>query len=98
MRVLRAVLATSAVLALLVVASGADASGLSSSRAKRAVQTYVKSHYGSSYAVHPACYRVTSRRSRCFVHYVHNASTCTNWATVKLRRGRAAVSVRRPSC
>jgi hypothetical protein len=98
MRVLRLTLVGCLALVLLVPASSTGAATLSSSKAKRAVKAAVKRKFGSSYVAHPACYKVTSRRSRCFVHYVHNSKTCTNWATVRLRGSRAVVSVRRPSC
>ena len=98
MRPLKLVLLCCVALALLLPVSDAGAASLSSSKAKRAVKAAVKRKFGASYVVHPACYKVTSRRSRCFVHYVHDSKTCTNWATVRLRGTRVVVSVRRPSC
>jgi hypothetical protein len=83
---------------LLLSGPAADASGLSAARAKKAVVSYVKHKYGSDYAVHPACYKLSSRKSKCFVHMVHASSTCTKYATVTLKGRRASVSMGRPSC
>ena len=87
-------------LALLLALAAGPASGarLTSSKAKRAVVSYVKKRWGSSYAVHPACYSLSSRKSKCFVHMVHNSSSCTKYATVTLKGRRTAVSMARPSC
>jgi hypothetical protein len=89
------------VAALALLAFGvAPASGarLTSSKAKTAVVKYVKKKWGSSYAVHPACYSLSSKRSKCFVHLVHNSSSCTKYATVTLKGRRTSVSMARPSC
>ena len=59
---------------------------------------YVKGKYGSSYAVHPACYALSSKRQKCLVHMVHASSSCTKYATVKLKGRRTSVSMARPSC
>jgi hypothetical protein len=83
---------------LALSAGGASGASLSSSKAKSAVIKYVKHRWGSSYAVHPACYSLGSKKSKCFVHMVHNASSCTKYATVTLRGRRTAVSMARPSC
>jgi hypothetical protein len=84
---------------LLALAAGpASGARLTSSKAKRAVVSYVKKRWGSSYAVHPACYSLSSRKSKCFVHMVHNSSSCTKYATVTLKGRRTAVSMARPSC
>ncbi len=83
---------------LAVTAGPASGARLTSSKAKRAVVKYVKATYGSSYAVHPACYSLSTRKSKCLVHMVHNSSSCTKYATVRLRGTRAAVSMGRPSC
>jgi hypothetical protein len=98
MRLLKLAFICCLALALFAPVSGAGAATLSTSKAKRAVKAAVKRKYGASYAVHPACYKVTRRRYRCYVHYVHDAKTCNNWATVRLRGTRTTVSVRRPSC
>ena len=98
MRLLKLALIGCLALALVLPVSSAASATLSSSKAKRAVKAAVKRKFGASYVVHPACYKVTSRRSRCFVHYVHESKTCTNWATVRLRGTRVIVSIRRPSC
>jgi hypothetical protein len=87
------VLASLAALAL--PASGAR---LSSNKAKSAVVKYVKHRWGSSYTVHPACYSVGSRKSKCFVHMIHNSSSCTKYATVTLKGRRTRVSMSKPSC
>ncbi len=85
--------------ASLLVLSGTPArAGLTSSKAKSAVVSYVKRKWGSSYAVHPACYSLGSKKSKCFVHMVHNASSCTKYATVTLRGRRTSVSMARPTC
>ena len=76
-------------------ASGAS---LSSSKAKKAVVSYVKHRWGSSYAVHPACYKLSSRKSKCFVHMVHGSTTCTKYATVSLKGRKTSVSMAKPSC
>jgi hypothetical protein len=84
---------------LFAVAAGpASGSRLTSSKAKAAVVSYVKKRWGSSYAVHPACYSLSSRKSKCFVHMVHNSSSCTKYATVTLRGRRTSVSMARPGC
>jgi len=83
---------------LFALAAGPASAGLTSSKAKRAVVSYVKRRWGSSYAVHPACYSLSSRKSKCFVHMVHNSSSCTKYATVTLRGRRTAVSMARPGC
>jgi hypothetical protein len=87
-----------AVVALLSLAGSASGASLSSSKAKRAVISYVKKKFGSDYAVHPACYKAGARKSRCFVHMVHGSKTCTKYATVTLRGRRMSVSMGRPSC
>ena len=96
----RAGIAFGCILALLLLVPGGAAGGasLSSSKAKRAVISYVKKKWGSSYAVHPACYKTSARRSRCFVHMVHGTSSCTKYATVTLKGRRVAVIMGRPSC
>jgi hypothetical protein len=86
---------------MLLGASASTADGaarLSSSKAKSAVVKYVKKRYGSDYKVHPACYSLSARKSKCLVHMVHNSSSCTKYATVRLRGGRTSVSMARPSC
>jgi hypothetical protein len=86
-------------LSLLAVGAGpASGARLTSSKAKSAVVKYVKHKWGSSYAVHPACYSLGSRKSKCLVHMVHGASSCTKYATVTLKGRRTAVSMARPSC
>ena len=60
--------------------------------------SYVKHRWGSSYAVHPACYKLSSRRSKCFVHMVHGSTTCTKYATVSLKGRKTSVSMAKPSC
>jgi len=79
-------------------AGPARSRGLSSSKAKSAVVRYVKQRWGASYAVHPACYSLGSKKSKCFVHMVHNSSSCTKYATVTLKGRRTVVSMARPSC
>jgi hypothetical protein len=83
---------------LLVSAGAASGASLSSSRAKRAVISFVKTKWGSDYAVHPACYQTSSRKSRCFVHMIHETKSCTKYATVTLKGRRVVVSMTRPSC
>jgi hypothetical protein len=84
---------------LLAVGAGpASGASLTSSKAKRAVIKYVKNKWGSSYAVHPACYSLSSRKSKCLVHMIHNSSSCTKYATVRLKGRRTSVSMARPSC
>jgi hypothetical protein len=96
-------LALVALLALLlagfmVVSAPASGARLSSAKAKSAVVKYVKKRWGSDYAVHPACYSLSSRKSKCLVHMVHASSSCTKYATVKLKGRRAVVSMAKPSC
>jgi hypothetical protein len=79
-------------------AGRASAASLSSSKAKSAVIKYVKHRWGSTYAVHPACYSLGSKKSKCLVHMVHNSSSCTKYATVTLKGRRTSVSMARPSC
>jgi len=93
---LSALLATFAVLA--GGAGPASGASLSSSKAKIAVVSYVKRTWGSSYTVHPACYRLTAKRSKCFVHMVHGSTTCTKYATVTLKGRKPSVSMGKPSC
>lgn len=76
----------------------ASAASLTSSKAKSAVVSFVKHKWGSDYAVHPACYRLSAKRSKCFVHMVHGATTCTKYATVSLKGRRISVSMTKPSC
>jgi hypothetical protein len=96
---LLALTAVLAALAMLASAAGsARGASLSTSKAKSAVVSYVKRTWGSSYAVHPACYKLTAKRSKCFVHMVHGSTTCTKYATVTLKGRRAVVSMKRPSC
>jgi hypothetical protein len=95
--VLLAVLAVGVSLAA-VSAEPASGASLTSSRAKKAVIKYVKGKFGSDYAVHPACYKLSRRKAKCLVHMVHNSSSCTKYATVTLRGRRASVSMARPSC
>jgi hypothetical protein len=87
-----------AIVMMLSLAGEATGASLSSSKAKTAVIAYVKKKFGSDYLVHPACYKVGARKSRCFVHMVHGTNTCTKYATVKLRGRRTVVSMGRPSC
>jgi hypothetical protein len=93
-------LAVALVAALLLAIPAGTASGasLSSSKAKRAVVSYVKKKWGASYAVHPACYKASARKSRCFVHMVHGTSSCTKYATVTLKGRRLVVRMSHPSC
>jgi len=79
-------------------AQPASGASLSSSKAKNAVVSYVKHRWGSSYAVHPACYKLSARKSKCFVHMVHGSSTCTKYATVSLKGRKTSVSMAKPSC
>ena len=97
---LPAVLIALALIASLLAVSAGPASGarLSSSRAKSVVIKYVKHKFGSDYAVHPACYKLSAKKSRCFVHMVHGTKSCTKYATVTLRGTRTSVSMSRPSC
>jgi hypothetical protein len=83
---------------LAVTAAPASGARLSSTRAKSAVIKYVKGKFGSDYAVHPACYSLGARKSKCLVHMVHNASSCTKYATVTLKGNKPSVSMGRPSC
>jgi hypothetical protein len=83
---------------LAVAATPASGARLSSTRAKSAVIKYVKGKWGSDYAVHPACYSLGARKSKCLVHMVHNASSCTKYATVTLKGNKPSVSMGRPSC
>src|SRR6266542_1147354 len=73
---------------LAVSASPASGARLSSTKAKSAVIKYVKRKWGSDYAVHPACYSLSKRKSKCLVHMVHGQSSCTKYATVTLKGGR----------
>jgi hypothetical protein len=96
---LGAVVAALAAVSLLAFAVGpAGGASLTSSKAKRAVVKYVKKRWGSDYAVHPACYSLSSKRSKCFVHMVHNSSSCTKYATVTIKGRRTLVRMARPSC
>jgi hypothetical protein len=92
---LTALLVAASMLATARPASGAS---LSSSKAKSAVVSFVKHKWGSSYSVHPACYKLSARKSKCFVHMVHNSSTCTKYATVTLKGRKPSVSMAKPSC
>jgi hypothetical protein len=83
---------------LAISAGSASGASLSSSKAKSAVIKYVKHRWGPSYAVHPACYSLGSKKSKCLVHMVHNSSSCTKYATVTLKGRRTSVSMARPSC
>jgi hypothetical protein len=98
--VLTAVLAATLLVLSLVAVSAGPANGarLSSTKAKSVVVKYVKHKYGSDYAVHPACYALSSKKSRCLVHMVHNSASCTKYATVKLKGRRTSVSMGRPAC
>ena len=82
----------------LVTAPPASAARLTAAKAKSAVTKYVKRTWGSSYAVHPTCYTLSKRKSRCLVHMVHGSSSCTKYATVTLKSGRIRVSMAKPSC
>jgi hypothetical protein len=85
--------------ALMAVAAGpASGARLSSTKAKSAVVKYVKGKWGSDYAVHPACYSITSKKSRCLVHMVHGATSCTKYATVSLHGRKTSVSMAKPDC
>src|SRR3954452_2466015 len=98
-RLLEVSLTTLLMAALLVVAAGpASGASLSSTKAKSAVVKYVKHKYGSDYAVHPACYAITSKKSRCLVHMVHAPSSCTKYATVSLKGRHTSVAMAKPSC
>ena len=81
-----------------VTAGRASGARLSASKAKSAVIKYVKRKWGSSYAVHPACYSLSKRKSKCLVHMVHGSSSCTKYATVTLKGRRTSVSMGKPSC
>jgi hypothetical protein len=83
---------------LAIAASPASGARLSSSKAKSAVIKYVKSKWGSDYAVHPACYSLGAHKSKCLVHMVHSSSSCTKYATVTLKGNRPSVSMGKPSC
>jgi hypothetical protein len=93
---LTALLAAASLAAMAGPASGS--ARLSSSKAKSAVVKYVKGRWGSDYKVHPACYSLSARRSKCLVHMVHNSSSCTKYATVTLKGRRTSVKMARPSC
>jgi hypothetical protein len=90
------VLLAAAVLAL--SAGAASGASLSSSKAKGAVVSFVKKKWGSDYTVHPACYKTSAKKSRCFVHMIHATKSCTKYATVTLKGRRVSVSMTRPSC
>ena len=94
--VLTALLLATSLLA--IAARPASGARLSSTQAKSAVIKFVKSKWGSDYAVHPACYSLSSKRSKCLVHMVHAGSSCTKYATVKLKGRHKSVSMARPSC
>jgi hypothetical protein len=101
LRRLAVALVTALLLATSMLAADAGpASGarLSSAKAKSAVIKYVKRKYGSDYAVHPACYSLSSRKSKCLVHMVHGSTSCTKYATVTLKGRRTSVKMARPSC
>ena len=85
-------------MALLLSTGAASGASLSSSKAKSAVVSYVKKKWGASYAVHPACYKASARKSRCFVHMVHGTNSCTRYATVTLKGRRLSVSMSKPGC
>jgi hypothetical protein len=95
-----AVVLTALLLAASFAVSPVPASGarLTSTKAKSAVIKYVKSKWGSGYAVHPACYSLSRRKSKCLVHMVHGSSSCTRYATVTLKGRRTVVSMAKPSC
>jgi hypothetical protein len=95
---LAALLAALLLTGLAMSAAPASGARLSSSKAKSAVIKYVKKKWGSDYAVHPACYSLGARKSKCLVHLVHSGSSCTKYATVKLRNGRTSVTMAKPSC
>jgi hypothetical protein len=84
--------------ALALTAPAASAARLTPAKAKSAVVKYVKSKWGSDYAVHPACYSLSRRKSKCLVHMVHAQSSCTKYATVTLKGRRTSVSMAKPSC
>jgi hypothetical protein len=86
------------VTSLALSAGPASGARLTSSKAKTAVIKYVKHRWGSDYAVHPACYSLSSRKSKCLVHMVHGSSSCTKYATVTLKGRRTSVSMAKPSC
>jgi hypothetical protein len=86
------------VTSLALSAGPASGARLTSSKAKTAVVKYVKHRWGSDYAVHPACYSLSSRKSKCLVHMVHGSSSCTKYATVTLKGRRTSVSMAKPSC
>ena len=86
------------VTSLALSAGPASGARLTSSKAKTAVIRYVKHRWGSDYAVHPACYSLSSRKSKCLVHMVHGSSSCTKYATVTLKGRRTSVSMAKPSC
>jgi len=96
----RALLIGLVLIASLLAVAAAPASGarLSSTKAKSAVIKYVKGKWGSDYAVHPACYSLGARKSKCLVHMVHNSSSCTKYATVTLKGNKPSVSMGKPSC
>jgi hypothetical protein len=98
LRVAAVVAALVAISLLVLAVAPASGASLTSSKAKSAVIKYVKKRWGSSYAVHPACYSLSSRRSKCLVHMVHNSSSCTKYATVTLKSRRTSVRMARPSC
>jgi hypothetical protein len=94
-------LVTALLLAASLPAMAGPASGaarLSSSKAKSAVVKYVKKRFGTDYKVHPACYSLSARKSKCLVHMVHNSASCTKYATVTLKGSRTSVKMARPSC
>jgi hypothetical protein len=82
----------------LALAAAPASARLTPSKAKTAVVKYVKSKWGSDYAVHPACYSLTRRKTKCLVHMVHSGSSCTKYATVTLKGRRISVSMAKPSC
>jgi hypothetical protein len=86
------------VTSLALSAGPASGARLTSYKAKTAVVKYVKHRWGSDYAVHPACYSLSSRKSKCLVHMVHGSSSCTRYATVTLKGRRTSVSMAKPSC
>jgi hypothetical protein len=86
------------VTSLALSAGPASGARLTSTKAKTAVIKYVKHRWGSDYAVHPACYSLSSRKSKCLVHMVHGSSSCTKYATVTLKGRRTSVSMAKPSC
>jgi hypothetical protein len=86
------------VTSLALSAGPANGARLTSTKAKTAVIKYVKHRWGSDYAVHPACYSLSRRKSKCLVHMVHGSSSCTKYATVTLKGRRTSVSMAKPSC